>query len=71
MSSLTFWRESSSVSIPLHAAAAILLSTAQYSVDVPVHSLCDHHDVTMFWGRNGISYRNITAGKKGLERKED
>lgn len=33
-------------------------------VDVPIHSLCDHHDVTMFGRRNGISYRNITAEKK-------
>ena len=69
MSFLTFWRESSPVSIKLHAAVAILLSTAQCSVDVPIHSLCDHHDVTMFRARNGISYRNITAEKKRARNK--
>lgn len=64
MSSLTFWWEFSPVSIQPLAAVAILLSTAHCSVDVPIHSLCDHDDVMMFSGRNGISYKNITAGKK-------
>lgn len=64
MSSLTFWREFSPVSVQSHAPVAILLSTAQCNVDVPIHSLCDHHDVMMLSGRNGISYKNIIAGKK-------
>lgn len=64
MSSLTFWREFSPVSVQSHAPVAILLSTAQCNVDVPIHSLCDHHDVMMLGGRNGISYKNLIAGKK-------
>lgn len=73
MSFLTFWRESSPVSIHFHADAAVLLSTAQYSVDVPIHSHYDHRDVMVVReGRNGTTYTNITAEKKkNLEIKED
>lgn len=64
MSSLIFWIEFSPGSIQPHAAVAILLSTVQCSVDVPIHSLCDHDDVMMFSGRNGISYIAIIVRKK-------
>lgn len=64
MSPLIFWREFSPGSIQPHTAVAILLSTAPCSVDVLIPSLCDHDDVMMFSGRNGISYKNIIARKK-------
>lgn len=64
MSSLIFWREFSPGSIQPHAAVALLLSTAQCSVDVPIHSLCDHDDVMMLSGRNGNTYKNFIARKK-------